>query len=97
MAGSGSGGATILLDQFAGLKEQLVGNRAAGKELQSDIARMASLMGKFAVSVLDQQQQHASRSIRPAWAKPLRVQFVIGFKKLSVRGPSAPSPWPNMP
>lgn len=55
MQGTDSAGSS-LLDSFSKLREQLVGNRAVGKELMSDMARIASITGRYAVEQLDRSQ-----------------------------------------
>ena len=81
MLGSDSKGGS-LLDEFSRIREQLTGAKSVGREIQADLARTATLLGKFAVRSLD------SRT-RPVSEEALALQQAIASPRALLMGTEA--------
>lgn len=49
-----------MLDTFAKVREQLTSGKSIGREIQSDVSRMASIVGRYAVRTLDSKTKPVS-------------------------------------
>ena len=59
MQGTDASGGS-LLDALAKIREQLTGGKSLGRDIQADVARMASIMGRYAVRALDNKTKPSS-------------------------------------